>query len=54
VFTHVDTEHPVQIDAIGVLSGHHDRVQPHRLVTRVLDGDLGLAVRPPGSSESNG
>jgi hypothetical protein len=29
-----------------VLAGHHDGVQPHRLEAVVLDGDLGLAVRP--------
>ncbi len=29
-----------------MLGGHHDGVEPDRLIAHVLDGDLGLAVRP--------
>jgi hypothetical protein len=45
VVTHVRGEQFPQVDVGGVLGGHHDRVQPHRLIPDVLDRHLGLAVR---------
>ncbi len=36
----------VQVDVGGVMRRDHDGVQPHGPVTVVLDGHLGLAVRP--------
>ncbi len=46
VLADVGGEQAVEVDVRGVLAGHHDGVQPHGLVAVVLDGDLGLAVRP--------
>lgn len=40
----VGCEQRVQVDVRGMLRGDDHRVQPDRLVTVVLDGDLGLAV----------
>ena len=42
----VGGEQAVQVDVAGVLGGHHDGVDPDRAVAVVLDGHLGLAVRP--------
>ena len=37
-------ERPLEVDAVGVLGGQHDGVEPDRGEAVVLDGDLGLTV----------
>ena len=41
----VGVQRLLQVDAVGVLGGHHHGVQPDGNVVLVLDGDLRLAVR---------
>ena len=46
VFPNIGGQQFLQVDVGSVLRGHHHGVEPHRRVSGVLDGDLGLAVRP--------
>jgi hypothetical protein len=46
MLTDVHGQQLFQVDSLGVLGRQHHGVQPNRLVARVFDRHLGLAVRP--------
>ena len=45
VLADIGIQRVLQVDAVGVLGGHHHGVESRRDIVLVLDGDLRLAVR---------